>query len=193
MELFQHSCQTTIISNDVSEPKCTFGVLADIQYADVDNDMNFEKTKVRYFRRSIQLVKTAVVDWLAGPKNIQFILQLGDLIDGRNANQGTSKSALNTVRKQLTKAGVPVYHILGNHELYNFSRTELSLDSWFNVTSNDDTCVINPGSSTNYHFSPADGFRIVVLDQYEFSLLGIDEDSETYRFTLSVFTEQSCL
>jgi len=39
----------------------------------------------------------------------------------------------------------------------------------------------SPGITGYYHFVPAKGYRIVVLDNYEISMLGQAETSDTYR------------
>lgn len=163
---------------------CAFGVIADVQYADIDNGMNYSQTAHRYYRRSLELVKTAVADWSTGKWRAEFVLQLGDLIDGLNARLGASGSALDTVMSELTRGDHVVYHVLGNHDLYNFSHDEFvthdhMISSFINERG---ISTPSPGTSGYYHFSPAKGFRVVVLDNYEISMLGQAETSDSYRF-----------
>ena len=176
------------MAND-SRPLCAFGVLADVHYADMDDGMNFSRTRNRYYRRSLELVKTAVRDWSSGQWKADFVLQLGDLIDGYNAKRGASRSALDSVTAELTNAGHFVYHVLGNHDLYNFSHDELLRCDQMkpSFTNKDGTRMPSPGPVGYYHFSPAKGFRIVVLDNYEISVLGQDDTSDVYRFVHLLF------
>lgn len=165
-------------------PLCSFGVITDIHYADADDCTNYEGTRMRSFRRSLQLVETAVSEWVAGDNPVHFILQLGDLIDGRNSTLNASDAALGVVIQQFSRLPQPVYHILGNHELYNFSRAQLLHHHWLSPSPS--VVTPQPGHTAHYHFSPVKGFRVVILDQYEFSMLGYKEDDETYRQAINL-------
>ena len=173
------------MAND-SRPLCVFGVIADVQYADTDDGMKsyFAQTVHRYYRRSLQLVKTAVRDWSTGQWKAEFVLQMGDLIDGCNARLGASRSAFDSVMTELTKCEHFVYHVLGNHELYNFTHDELLVFDHMKPSFINEGGISTPvpGTTGYYHFSPAEGFRIVVLDNYEISMLGQDDTSDSYRF-----------
>jgi len=162
---------------------CAFGVIADVQYADIDDGMNHSRTAHRYYRRSLELVKTAVRDWSTGQHRAEFVLQLGDLIDGHNARLGTSQSSLDTTLSELKKCGRFVYHVLGNHDLYNFSHEELLTCDQMRASFINEAGISTPlpGTTGYYHFVPAKGFRIVVMDNYEISMLGQDETSDSYR------------
>jgi len=163
---------------------CAFGVIADVHYADIDDGMNYSRTRHRYYRRSLELVKTAVRDWSTGQPRAEFVLQLGDLIDGHNATLGASQSALDTVSSELTRRGHFIHHVLGNHDLYNFSHNELLTCDHMksSYVNKDGISTPLPGTSGFYHFVPTNGFRIVVLDTYEISMLGQKETSNSYRF-----------
>ena len=78
-------------------PLFSFGVIADIQYADLDDGKSFGGS-TRYFRRALEITQHAVDAW--DQTDIRFIAQLGDLIDGRNKDAGLSDSSLNAVSKQ---------------------------------------------------------------------------------------------
>ncbi|KAK0131507.1 Manganese-dependent ADP-ribose/CDP-alcohol diphosphatase [Merluccius polli] len=113
-------------------PLFTFGAIADIQYADIDDGFNYTGTRQRYYRGSLQLLRRAADSWRSaatggGPASLlRFVLQLGDIVDGFNSRQrGASERALDAVLGELDRVGVPVHHVWGNHEFYNFSRDEL--------------------------------------------------------------------
>jgi len=169
---------------------CAFGVIADVQYADIDDGMNFQRTRHRYYRRSLELVKTALRDWSTGQYRAEFVLQLGDLIDGRNARFGVSRLALDTVVSELIKCGHFVYHVIGNHDLYNLSHDELLTCDLLKASFINEAGIStpSPGSTGYYHFVPAEGFRIVVMDNYEISMLGQDETSDSYRSVYLLFS-----
>nr|XP_057917591.1 manganese-dependent ADP-ribose/CDP-alcohol diphosphatase [Doryrhamphus excisus] len=163
-------------------PLFTFGVIADIQYADIDDGLNFTQTRRRFYRNSIHLLKEARETWSQSATPPNFILQLGDIIDGFNKDHGASSGALDRVLEEFSLGSMDVHHVWGNHELYNFTRSEL-LKSRLN------SGVLADGRAGGdiyaYSFSPFPGFTFVVLDAYDVSLLGVEEDSPRYQ---SAFT-----
>lgn len=57
------------------EPCVTFGLLTDIQHADVEDGINYVNT--RYYRNSLNLIRDATEEWKRMP-NFKFIIQLGE-------------------------------------------------------------------------------------------------------------------
>lgn len=171
---------------DHEPPLFTFGIIADIQYANIDDGLNFKRTRTRYYRNSIKLLREANKCWGKEKVNPSFILQLGDIIDGFNTKFDASKCALDTVVKEFS-SNRTVHHIWGNHEFYNFPRSELMssvLNSkQGNVAVGDDYYA--------YHFSPASNFRFVVLDAYDMSILGRDESSLKYQQSMKLLIEHN--
>ncbi|XP_007561577.1 PREDICTED: manganese-dependent ADP-ribose/CDP-alcohol diphosphatase [Poecilia mexicana] len=165
-------------------PLFTFGVIADIQYADIDDGFNFSRTRKRYYRSSLKLLQNALESWSDSAVKPDFILQLGDVIDGFNKPNGASQRALDTVMREFASCPVKVHHVWGNHEFYNFSRSQLMgspLDSSLNADWRPKQSDIYA-----YKFSPFPGFVFVVLDAYDVSLLGIPESSERYNKAMNL-------
>lgn len=172
-------------------PLFTFGVIADIQYADIDDGFNYSRTRKRYYRSSLQLLKNAQESWSESAVRPEFILQLGDIIDGFNKGHDASERALDSVLREFSSSPVEVHHVWGNHEFYNFSRSAL-LRSKLNSTLHTDRSFSGAqagGDIYAYHFSPFHGFRFVVLDAYDVSLLGRDESSEQYNTALNLIKQ----
>jgi manganese-dependent ADP-ribose/CDP-alcohol diphosphatase len=168
--------QSPIDQNETTKPIVSFGLIADIQYADNEDRWNYTKTHLRRYRNSLKLVDEACNYWLNGKYSISFILQLGDLIDGICFTNKTSFNDLNTVLEPFKKnfKSLPIYHIWGNHELYNFNRNELLNGPLCSF----DTKQTSPGHYGTFEVCP--NLRIIALDTYEFSALGVEEDSEVY-------------
>ena len=59
-----------------------FGFISDIQYADIEDAMNFSKTEHRGYRDSLENTKKAVAYWNQQHPVPSFVVQLGDIIDG---------------------------------------------------------------------------------------------------------------
>lgn len=160
-----------------STPLFTFGVIADIQYADLEDGFNYSRTRKRFYRSSLQLLKNAQRSWAESAVRPEFILQLGDIIDGFNKGHGASERALDTVLREFS-VPAEVHHVWGNHEFYNFSRSAL-LRSRLNSSALHRDRDLS-GDVYAYSFSPAPGFTFVVLDAYDVSLLGREPSSEQY-------------
>jgi 3',5'-cyclic AMP phosphodiesterase CpdA len=96
-------------------PLLSIGLIADIQYCDVDPEVNlFVK---RYFRKSLEKLERAVSSLNA--QSVDFNVSLGDYVD-RGAE---SYEAVDAIFKRLSK---PAYRVLGNHDFY------IEVDSAFN-------------------------------------------------------------
>ncbi|XP_037547115.1 manganese-dependent ADP-ribose/CDP-alcohol diphosphatase isoform X2 [Nematolebias whitei] len=164
-------------------PLFTFGVIADIQYADIDDGYNYTRTNRRYYRTSLQLLKKAQKSWSESEPKPDFVLQLGDVIDGLNVARGASDRALDKVLAELSSGPGPVHHVWGNHELYNFSRSALMLSRLNSKVLADQSPTGTPARSDiyAYQFCPVPGFRFVIMDSYDVGLLGREESSEQYQ------------
>ncbi|GFO28649.1 manganese-dependent ADP-ribose/cdp-alcohol diphosphatase [Plakobranchus ocellatus] len=170
------------------KPHITFGIVADVQYADCEDGTDFSKARIRYYRNSLNLLKNAINDWKRPTDPVAFVLQLGDLIDGKNNKGGevTSHRALSTALHPFQSLKpTPTYHTIGNHDLYNLPRS-------FYMTSP----VMNPSLSLSietspssqhlyYTFLPHPKLRIVNLDTYEVSVLGYKDQPDDPNFHLA--------
>ncbi|KAJ7402104.1 Manganese-dependent ADP-ribose/CDP-alcohol diphosphatase [Pitangus sulphuratus] len=171
-------------------PRVAFGVIADIQFADAEDGHDFGGCRRRYYRHSLRLLRDAVRAWAAESPPIDFVLQLGDSIDGLNARRGEAEGALRQVLEALGRLPVPVHHAWGNHELYNFSRARLAQSG---LCSRPAGGAAGPpdGLCQAYHCSPAARLRLVVLDAYDLSILGRDPDSPRYRESLRLLRDKN--
>ncbi|CAI7797042.1 unnamed protein product [Closterium sp. NIES-53] len=148
------------------KPLFSFGVITDVQYADINDGQSFLGIP-RFYRHSLQVVKKAVEDWNQSTRPMAFAVHFGDIVDGF-CPRDRSEEAVNTVLDAMAgfTAG-PTYHMIGNHCLYNLPRVALN------------KMLAIPTAADNrsyYDFSPFPNFRFVVLDSYDVSLLGWPED-----------------
>ncbi|KAJ1461529.1 Metallo-dependent phosphatase-like protein [Pelagophyceae sp. CCMP2097] len=142
------------------KPLFRFGVIGDVQYANVDDGLNYIGTRTRRYRQSLSILEEAAAAW--GAAGVDFCVELGDIVDGqaRTARAET----LNDLNGAMNRAKVGKWHIPpGNHELYVFGRPELHASLLSRA----------PGPDELYYsFSPAPGWRCLVLDSYELSVIG---------------------
>jgi manganese-dependent ADP-ribose/CDP-alcohol diphosphatase len=154
----------TFLKSEFTRPAPPIGLIADVQYANEPDGTNFAKTHTRRFRGALTVgLQSACAKWKE--LNVATVVQLGDIIDGA-AKHTSSTEALNEVLKPLS-AFPNVHHLVGNHDLYNFSKHEL--DARLNVKYHS----VQVASDPRYKF--------IFLDPYEISVLGVSEGSEAYE------------
>ncbi|XP_053309992.1 manganese-dependent ADP-ribose/CDP-alcohol diphosphatase isoform X2 [Spea bombifrons] len=189
-------------TEDTLESYFSFGVVADIQYADIDDGYNFMKTRMRYYRNSLTLLKDAVAEWSKESQRPKFILQLGDIIDGYNVPHKTSEKSLTKVLSETETLRIPFHHIWGNHEFYNFSRKDLTEsklnskpleDKSDSRTMNKETSGLSDHQESfyGYHFSPFPKFRFLLIDSYDLSVIGRDPSSAMYEKSMKLLKEKN--
>lgn len=150
----------------MSESELTFGVISDVQYADHDDALpRFPPIRKRYYRRGLGHVKRAALD--CTEHRCEFLLQLGDLIDGKSKKE--SEKALHCILDVMKGSGIPFHNTLGNHELYNFSHNEAT--------------ALLIGSETGkayYSFQPREYVKIICLDTYDIGVTGRSKTDPVY-------------
>ena len=171
----------------IIKPIASFGLITDIHYADHDDKWNYARTFLRRYRNSLQLVQQASQHWCNETFPIAFVLQLGDLIDGFCQMDQTSSRDLRTVleRFQSIANTCPIYHIWGNHEFYNFTREELLNGPLCSFETRD----IAPGHYGSVQVCSS--LRVIAIDTYELSLLGIEKENDVYIQALNLLKKNN--
>lgn len=146
----------------------SFGIIADIQYADAPDSLNFQGTRVRRYRQSLNIFRQATLHWAQHSQGIETAVVLGDMIDARAATQKDQHRCLSHILDICANSDIENYHFcIGNHCHYNFKRDELY-----------DFLIPNslksnlPIGSLHYDWSPHPGWRFIFLDSYDVSLIG---------------------
>lgn len=89
-----------------------FGVITDLHYADR------ETVGTRYYSQSI--IKMEEAFSVFKKSKVDFIIELGDFKDmGVTPDKDKTLSFLKSVESVFQSAGVPAYHVLGNHDMDN--------------------------------------------------------------------------
>mmetsp|Transcript_71194 Transcript_71194/g.230454 ORF Transcript_71194/g.230454 Transcript_71194/m.230454 type:complete len:390 (-) Transcript_71194:149-1318(-) len=147
------------------------GLIADIQYADREDGSDFSGLEKRYFRNALHIAEAAVECWNAF--DVDMVVQLGDIIDGCNAQLGASDSALRTVLGVLEhSAASRRFDLIGNHELYNIQRDNLPMSGL--------NCV-SPDGRTYHSVHLGTQWTGIFLDPYEHALIGVPKDHSGYN------------
>ena len=142
----------------------------------------------------------AVADWR--PRELACAMHLGDILDGfcpkarspvsgarareaegsRAAPQEESEAALRRVLDAFEQLPCRTHHCLGNHCLYNLPRA--TLNARLGIPSGDE-------GESYYTFSPHPGFRVVMLDSYDVSVLGWPEGHPHREAAVALLAEHN--
>ncbi|TDE14916.1 metallophosphoesterase [Jiangella asiatica] len=143
----------------------SFGVVADCQYADADPPVSGQP---RAYRAGLSRLHDAVA--LFTGRHLDFIVQLGDLIDRDPAD-------LAPLLRVLRTSGVPVLHVLGNHDLQSFRGDRRGVMAALSMTA-------------AYYEHRAGGVRFLVLDTNESAALDQPTGSPRWLERRRVLREQ---
>ena len=168
----------------MNELKAVFGLITDIQYADCENGESWDKIRTRFYRNSLNLIDNAIAYWKdyeSKNQKLSFVIQLGDIIDAK-AKRTTlgSVESMERVLNKFNQLNAPdLLHIWGNHEMYNFLRSELN-KSPLNTSSQ----LRQATDNANYYvYDVCDTLVLICLDFYEFSVIGYENDKENSFYT----------
>eukprot|EP01065_Artemidia_motanka_P025511 TRINITY_DN30501_c0_g1_i1.p1 TRINITY_DN30501_c0_g1~~TRINITY_DN30501_c0_g1_i1.p1 ORF type:complete len:359 (+),score=78.27 TRINITY_DN30501_c0_g1_i1:69-1079(+) len=140
----------------LGESVLRFGVIADVQYADVPDAFNFSRTSFRRYRGALVGLRRAIDEWTSD--RLSFVVDLGDMIDQQCEANGDTDVAMKRILAEWDRLSVPHHHLIGNHELYNYTRDELR--------------AAVPNVAPFYRsFRPQPGeWRVIIVDAYELSM-----------------------
>lgn len=171
-------CLTRSLSTSKSKQALfKFGFIADTQYADIDDDYNFMRTKLRRHRHSLDVLRQAVETF--DHHNTDFNILLGDTLDGKSAGLGSQYQCLADIFKYTKRTKGLFHYAFGNHDYYCFNREELfehmsphSLQESYHVLG-------GPCSPQKlyYDFSPCQGWRFIMIDSYDVSMIGSSSEA----------------
>ena len=145
-----------------AKPEFTFGVITDVQYADLSDGFSVLGFR-RFYRRGIPKVQCAVQAWRREP-GMRFAVHLGDIVDAHNGNR--SEEALSEILRAFGAFEPPVFHLVGNHDLSCLPRATLRR-------------MLMPGAAGPAHgpdlFYRAfrqDFLDLIFLDSYDLAVIG---------------------
>lgn len=136
-------------------PLFSFGVVADIQYADKDT------AGKRRYRESIGKLAHAIPEWNA--RDLAFVVELGDITDDRGAD---SEQDLTVALSTFKPLKAPLYHVLGNHTLPSLGRAKM---------------LEMLGLKRAYYDFAVKDWRFIVLDGMDLSVAGWPAGSEQLK------------
>ncbi|KAL2253921.1 UNVERIFIED_CONTAM: Manganese-dependent ADP-ribose/CDP-alcohol diphosphatase [Sesamum indicum] len=166
-----------LVSAQGNQPLISFGVISDVQYADIPDGRSFLGVP-RYYRHSLLVLQRAVQRW--NQENLKFVINFGDIVDGF-CPKDQSLTAVKKIVNEFSVFNGPIYHMIGNHCLYNLPRDKLL--PVLNVPGRDGLAC--------YDFSPVPEYRFVVLDGYDISAIGWPKDHPNTLKALNFLRERN--
>ncbi|KAF4710743.1 hypothetical protein FOZ63_011193, partial [Perkinsus olseni] len=186
-----------------SDVICRFGVIADVQYADKDDAYNFAKTRIRQVPSlsDVTLPEVGEDTWPSS-RLVEFLsVTPAAVVRVALTVVMTQKEAMATVMEEFERLNcrdkvsremelpdgsdvlpLAIVHMVGNHELYCFTRSDLSKPQVFPPTQlqyalsrpsslPDSQYPTGDPSTFYYSFVPCRGWRVVILDPYDLSVM----------------------
>ncbi|KAL6763309.1 Metallo-dependent phosphatase [Haematococcus lacustris] len=156
-----------------------FGVISDVQHADIPDGASFHGVP-RYYRNAKVALARAVGAWKFA-NTLDFAVHFGDILDGYQPKD-QAEQVLDGLLEEFDKLEKPVYHMLGNHCLYNLPRPHL----------NQRLGIHGPeGGGSYYAFEPHPRWRVVVVDAYDVSVLGWPESHPLHQLAVQLLAQHN--
>ncbi|NTV45903.1 MAG: metallophosphoesterase [Chlorobiales bacterium] len=143
-------------------PLFSFGVVTDIQYADIDD------CEDQRFRQSPHRLEKCVSGWNNSP--IAFAVQLGDIVQG---NEERTYDEFEQIASILDTVKAPLYHVIGNHCL------DIKLPD----------LLSRFGMQMPYYDFTYERFRFIVLYGMEISVHSEPKDGSAHQFATRFLAE----
>jgi manganese-dependent ADP-ribose/CDP-alcohol diphosphatase len=115
---------------------------------------------------------------------------LGDVIDGQCSFKTNSEKELNAVLSKFDEVNVPIekrINLIGNHELYNFSREQLKEKLLTSRKGGHDGNICKE----YYHIKPCPGWRLLIIDPYQESVIGLKENDPKFIKASSILMDNN--
>ncbi|MEX2233647.1 MAG: metallophosphoesterase [Cyclobacteriaceae bacterium] len=147
--------------NSDSHPLFSFGVIADVQYADV------EQAGKRDYRGSIKRLEKSIEIFNA--HELRFIIHAGDLID-RHYESFELPLGL------FKKSRAPVHYVVGNHEFSVADSLKMKVRRLLN-------------NDRGYYSLMVENFQFIIVDAMDVSLQAFPKDSRGYLKAKEIYQE----
>ncbi|CAM9558233.1 unnamed protein product [Heterosigma akashiwo] len=162
-------------SSKTCEPLFRFGIISDIQYADVEDGAGFSG-RPRYYRRALEQTQQAADHWKEA--GAAFGVHLGDVLDIHCPPEDAGP-ALARVAEAFGRFPGRTHHLVGNHCLYNCDRDQLRAAlGW-------EPC---PEPDCSYYAFEHEGFVFISLDGYDIAMTGRKPDDFKYQAAEAILT-----
>lgn len=152
---------STAVAQTSEQPLFTFGVIADVQYADRDNH------NTRHYRGSLKKFSDAIE--VFNNQKVDFVISLGDFIN----DDYRSFDTLGKISRQLK---AHLYQVIGNHD--------------YEVEDKDKAKVLKALKlKRSYYSFKRSHWKFIVLNGLDISLMGNRKGSSKYKKAEEIFNK----
>jgi manganese-dependent ADP-ribose/CDP-alcohol diphosphatase len=149
------------------QPCFTIGLIADIQYAPIDDGYSFTGTP-RFYRHALEVAHEAFETFQS--HQVELVINLGDTIDGKcvvtTEDDGEDDPLQHVIEAFSKYRHGPILHSYGNHCLYNHDRATLKERLGIPFRQEQDT-----NEWVGYYEYVHNDMKFVVLDGYDVALM----------------------
>lgn len=149
------------------------GLLADVQFADVEDGRSFHG--VPRFYRDAKLKLREAVRAMAS-QGVGDIVHCGDLIDGRARERASA--CMEECLAEFASSSARAFFAIGNHDIYRITKEVLL--PMLGMGDGKGYYAFNLGGETDC------GVRVIVLDSFEVGTHGRPKDDETFRLAMEL-------
>lgn len=150
------------------KPIFSFGIITDCQYADIPDDDTMSDRRFRLAKNKLQ----ESVDFF-NQRDLEFVVHLGDLIDGDLPNFDAVIPICNTSK-------APFLHVLGNHDFYGLN---------FSHPGEPQKVMEKLGLTNGYYCKVTNGYRFIILDTNEEGIIKTKDGSKEQTEGLKIVEE----
>lgn len=148
-----------------------FGIMADLQYADLDDGHSHVEKITRRYRQSLSILKQARAFFDAQQTHVNILL--GDLVDAKSMKGDKHDAALAAILSHL-KPRERYNLVAGNHDLTCFSRPKVFSEY---LPESAKSTLPTTGKVLYYSTSPHPEWRFIFLDALDVSAFNASTDS----------------
>ncbi|EKD58401.1 MAG: hypothetical protein ACD_56C00136G0001 [uncultured bacterium] len=127
-----------------TEDSCRIGFITDIH-------ASYSKSSENFIRKESSLPLEAFAEKMNKQFKPDFVVQGGDMIDGREKSKDTARLVLDSTIRYFSKIDSPTLHVMGNHETRSGGVT---LKQWLDMT----------GNTSTYYARDCKDTKIIILD-----------------------------
>jgi manganese-dependent ADP-ribose/CDP-alcohol diphosphatase len=153
-------------------PLFAIGIMADLQYADVEDGVSFVEKTTRRYRQSKDILREGVEMWKTAGTVTNILL--GDQVDFKASHDNNEEEALSTIL-EIAQPRDKFNFLCGNHDLAVFKRCRIR-DLYLPDGVRDASPTT--GEILYYSTRPHPGFRFIFLDPFDVSSLNASSDDK---------------
>lgn len=156
-----------------SDDLVIFGLTSDVQYSHEPDGKCWTTGRSRYYSSSLNGLKASLGVMKNRKPAVSFVVHAGDLMDIQCSLKGYTHAVIDEIQSLIDASGLPFYHAIGNHDLYNLQKKDLLKTKLYTGA------LCDKGDCVGYYEVVLNArYSLVVLDAYDLALIGYEKGDE---------------